>query len=162
MHASVMAWVGHQVASLNLRGRVLEVGSLDVNGSVRSLFNRRATEYVGVDMRPGPGVDIVARAAALPFDDALFDVVVTTETLEHDATFWLTMAEIGRVLKPGGYLILTTRGNGFGEHHEPDDFWRFMPSSRRRLVLLANCVMIDEALDPEVPGIFVVGRRNGG
>lgn len=154
MHASVMTWIGQQAAGLS--GSTLEVGSLDVNGSVRSLFG---DPYVGVDMRPGPGVDVVATADALPFDDASFDVVVSTEMLEHDPSPWLSLAEMGRVLRPGGHLLLTTRGNGFGEHHEPSDFWRFMPASRDRLLELANCDPVALALDPEVPGVFVHGLR---
>lgn len=159
MHDSVMAWVGYQAFVMNAhRGqRVLEVGSLNVNGSVRGCFEARA--YVGVDMRDGPGVDIVATADALPFPDASFDVVVSTEMLEHDPAFWLSLAEMGRVLRPGGQLILTTRGNGFGEHREPQDFWRFMPDSMPRLLDLAGCDPIATALDPEVPGVFMHGVR---
>jgi SAM-dependent methyltransferase len=157
MHDSVMAWVGEQVAEHDLAGRsTLEVGSLDVNGSVRSLF---AGAYVGVDMREGPGVDAVATSDALPFDDAAFSVVVSTEMLEHDPSPWLSLAEMGRVLAPGGHLLLTTRGNGFGEHNEPSDYWRFMPSSRTRLLELAGCQPLAMALDPEVPGVFVHGVK---
>lgn len=157
MHDSVMTWVGQQVAEHDLRdGATLEVGSLDVNGSVRSLF---VGPYIGVDMRPGPSVDVVATADRLPFPDASFDVVVTTEMLEHDPSPWLSLAEIGRVLRPGGRLILTTRGNGFFEHNEPSDYWRFMPAARERLLELASCVPVAVALDPEVPGVFAHGQR---
>lgn len=154
MHASVMTWVAEQAKGLD--GSVLEVGSLDVNGSVRRFF---PGPYVGLDMRPGPGVDVVGTADALPFPDAAFDVVVSTEMLEHDPSPWLSLAEMGRVLKPGGHLILTTRGNGFGEHNEPSDYWRFMPASRKVLLDLASCDVLELALDPEVPGIFAHGVR---
>lgn len=157
MHDSVMAWVATQVVTHQLAKRdTLEVGSLNVNGSVRSLFRG---PYTGVDMRAGPGVDQVALAAELPFPDASFDVVVSTEMLEHDPSPWLSMAEMGRVLKAGGHLLLTTRGNGFGEHNEPSDFWRFMPAARQRLLEMAGCRLVSMALDPEVPGIFVHGRK---
>lgn len=157
MHASVMTWVGNEVRKYQLAASsVLEVGSLDVNGSVRSLFRG---PYVGLDMRPGPGVDIVGTADALPFPDGSFDVVVSTEMLEHDARWWLSVAEMRRVLRAGGHLLITTRGNGFFEHLEPSDYWRFMPNSRRVILDLAGCEEIRTALDPEVPGIFVHGRR---
>lgn len=164
MHESVLEWVGAEVVRLRaqpgwtfLPWSVLEVGSLDVNGSVRGFFAPDA--YTGLDMRAGPGVDIVGTADALPFESDSFDVVVSTEMLEHDPSPWLSLAEMGRVLKPGGHLLLTTRGNGFGEHLEPDDFWRFMPGSRRRLLELAECDPVAMELDPQVPGVFVHGVR---
>lgn len=157
MHASVMGWVKSRVRHHGLADKsTLEVGSLDVNGSVRSLFRG---SYVGIDMRRGPGVDVVGTADKLPFTDDAFDVVVTTEMLEHDPSFWLSLAEMGRVLKPGGHLLITTRGNGFFEHNEPSDYFRFMPASRAVLVALAGCTLVAEELDPEVPGIFVHGIR---
>ncbi len=155
MHESVMDWIGVEVHKHGLADRdTLEVGSLNVNGSVREFFSG---SYIGLDMRDGPGVDIVGTADALPFVAGRFDVVVSTEMLEHDPAFWLSLAEMGRVLKPGGHLLLTTRGNGFGEHNEPSDYWRFMPASRDRLLDLASCDPLTTALDPQVPGIFMHG-----
>lgn len=152
-----MSWVGGQVDKHALAPRsTLEVGSLDVNGSVRSLFSGA---YLGLDMREGPGVDIVGTADRLPFSDGAFDVVVSTEMLEHDPAPWLSLAEMGRVLRKGGHLLLTTRGNGFGEHNEPSDYWRFMPASRTRLLELAGCKAVELAMDPEVPGVFAHGVK---
>ena len=152
-----MDWVGVEVHKYGLAGRdTLEIGSLNVNGSVRGFFSG---SYIGLDMRDGPGVDIAGTADALPFVAGRFEVVISTEMLEHDPTFWLSLAEMGRVLRPGGHLLLTTRGNGFGEHNEPSDFWRFMPASRDELLKLADCLPVSQALDPQVPGIFVHGIR---
>lgn len=130
----------------------LEVGSLDVNGSVRDLFDG---PYVGVDARPGPGVDAVMDGHGLSFTAESFDVVVSTEMLEHDQAFWLSLAEMGRVLRPGGHLLLTTRGNGFGRHEYPADYWRFMPDAGPLLAKLAGCAPLSVEEDPEVPGIFI-------
>jgi SAM-dependent methyltransferase len=152
-----MDWVGVEVHKYNLSGRdVLEVGSLNVNGSVRDFF---IGSYIGLDMRDGPGVDVVGAARELPFVAGRFEVVVCTEMLEHDPAFWLSLAEMGRVLKEGGHLLLTTRGNGFGLHNEPSDYWRFMPASRPLLAELAGCVVLTEMDDPQVPGVFVHGVR---
>lgn len=137
-------------------GRTLEVGSLDENGGIRDLFNG---DYIGVDMRKGPGVDLVAYAHDLPFDDGEFEIVVSTEMLEHDAQFWLSLPEMGRVLRRGGLLLLTMRGNGFPEHAFPSDYWRFMPNSAPVLASLAGCVIEDSRTDPEQPGIFVAASR---
>src|SRR5947209_4298942 len=130
-----MRWVAAKVTEHDLSSRsTLEVGAYNVNGSVRDLFTGA---YLGVDMRPGPGVGKVASADSLPFLDSEFGVVVSTEMLEHDPTFWLSIPEMARVLAPGGHLILTARGNGFPRHDYPGDYWRFTPDSFRLLFDLA-------------------------
>ena len=101
MHDSVLAWVPTQVDGL--QPPVLEVGSYNVNGSVREYFPK---PYTGVDMQEGPGVDKVADAHALPFEDGSFETVVSTEMIEHDPAFWLSLAEMRRVLKPGGQMTI--------------------------------------------------------
>jgi len=67
--------------------RVLEVGSGYVNGSVRPLIERfmRPKEYIGIDIELGKYVDIVLPAEELVeyFGSESFDVVLSTETLEH-------------------------------------------------------------------------------
>jgi SAM-dependent methyltransferase len=156
MHESVRAWIASEVAEHGLADlHTLEVGSLDVNGSIADLF----TDIIGVDMREGPGVDRVMDAHALEFPDAAFDAVVCCEMVEHDAAFWLSLAEIGRVLRPGGTLLLTTRGNGFPEHSYPWDYWRFMPNSGGLLSDLASCDLAELHEDPQVPGIFLRAIR---
>lgn len=156
MHESVLDWISAEVRRSRLEGPTVEIGSLDVNGSARPYFNG---PYVGFDLRDGPGVDVVASGHELPIEDASAEVVVCTEVLEHDPAFWLTLAEVRRILRPGGRLLLTTRGNGFGEHREPVDLWRFMPDSIPLLAELAGCVVDRWALDPQVPGVFLSGLR---
>lgn len=160
MHQSVMDWVASVVEFHELADKcTLEVGSLNENGTVRSCF---AGEYIGVDMRPGQDVDRVAKAHQLPYLDAYFDVVVSTEMLEHDRQFWLSLPEMGRVLKEDGLMILTARGNGFPPHAYPNDYWRFMPDAGPVLLQLAGCATLQTLSDPSPndPGIFALGRRN--
>jgi len=109
------------VESLRLQGRALDVGSYDVNGSVRELFD----EYVGLDMREGPNVTVHGNSHHLPFPDADFDVVLSLETLEHDDRFWESVAELRRVLKPGGSLVITVPNYRCPTHNYPADYWRF-------------------------------------
>jgi SAM-dependent methyltransferase len=160
MHPSVFAWVWSKVDVLGLADRaVLEVGSYDVNGSVRPFFTG---SYVGVDMRAGPQVDMVAYADALPFDDESFDVVVSTEMLEHDPRPWRSLDEMARVLRHGGVLLLTARGYDgrgcFPVHDYPDDIWRF---SGRSLEILANDAGLVARVDadPTDPGWFLEGVK---
>jgi SAM-dependent methyltransferase len=84
--------------------RVLEFGSLDINGSVRPLF--KTDSYLGIDLQGGPGVDIIADA--MFFDHPTkFDCVVCCEVLEH-AKFWDRIIQSAyRNLNSGGYFIVT-------------------------------------------------------
>lgn len=159
MHQSVRSWAIDVIGHYDLYGQeVLEVGSLDENGSIRDLFN--AEVYCGVDMRPGPGVDVVCNGNNLHYwQDHSWDIVVSTEMLEHDARFWLSLEEMGRVLKPKGYLMLTMRGNGFPHHAYPNDYWRFMPSAADSLLELADCDKLAVENDPQDSGLFIVGQK---
>lgn len=159
MHASVLDWVRLKAAEHDLSPRsTLEVGSFNVNGSPRQFF---AGPYIGVDMRSGPGVDEVAFAADLPYPDATFDVVVCTEMLEHDPTPWRSVPEMARVLRLGGWLLLTARGIGFPEHDYPGDFWRFTPSAFGVLFELADLTAVEVVPDPDPqsPGVFGLARK---
>lgn len=152
MHQSVREFVSHYP----IKGRILEIGSYDVNGSVRDLFPD--TDYIGIDMREGKGVDKVMNGAKLDFPDKSFDGVLYLETMEHDKTFWLTLAEIGRVLKEGGRLIATARGIGFPLHDYPGDYFRFTEQFFRELEGYDDKVVV---ADPQLPGVLFTGLRNG-
>lgn len=163
MHDSVFHWVGEKVKYCRETGislaQVLEIGSFNVNGTVRGHFE--GSVYTATDMRDGPGVDIVCNGHQLPFEDASFNAVVCVEVFEHDELFWVTTKEMGRVLKSGGVLFLTARGNGFPEHGFPNDYWRFMPESFKTLLQLAGCNPVDVRPDPQEchPGVFGFGVK---
>lgn len=112
---------------------VLDVGSLDVNGTYRPLIEPRGWDYTGLDIVPGPNVDVVA---ADPFDWPLisgsFDVVISGSTMEHVTAIWRWVPELVRVLRPGGTLIIITHWQ-FVEHRYPVDCWRIMPDGMRYL-----------------------------
>jgi SAM-dependent methyltransferase len=111
------------------RVRVLELGSMDVNGGLRDTFQNDAVEYVGVDFENGPGVDIVLDSAySLPFDSNSFDIVVASSVFEHTEFFWITILEIFRVLKSHGLFYMNAPSNG-EFHRFPVDCWRFYPDS---------------------------------
>src|SRR4051794_36911950 len=103
---------------------VLEVGALAGNGSARALVARHGpARYVGVDMEQGPGVDEVCTAEGLiaRFGENAFDVVLSTEMLEHVFDWRAVLHNLKGVVKPGGLLLLTTRSFGFGYHAYPYD-----------------------------------------
>ena len=135
MTSEVMEFVRDCLADYPIKGKVLELGSMDVNGSVRDLFadRERFPTYVGVDMQKGKGVDVVAMANDLPQGDRSVSVVVTTEMLEHDPRPWETIMETSRVLAAGGWFIVTTRNFMFPRHDYPSDLWRFSPEGLEEL-----------------------------
>lgn len=95
--------------------RVLEVGSYDVNGSVRRLFEG-AREYVGVDLVEGPGVDRVVDGSAIDDPDGSWDVTVSGECFEHDPHWEDTFRTMVRLARPGGLVAFTCASRGRIEH----------------------------------------------
>jgi SAM-dependent methyltransferase len=113
------------------RVKVVEIGSQDVNGSIRHSF--KDVDYVGVDFAEGNGVDVVLTDPySFPFADDEADVVVTSSCFEHSEFFWLTFVEAVRIVKPGGLIYLNAPSNG-PVHGYPVDCWRFYPDSGRAL-----------------------------
>jgi SAM-dependent methyltransferase len=107
---------------------VVEVGSQDVNGSLRAAAPDNV-RYIGLDFAEGRGVDVVIDdpyEVPLPNDSA--DIVVTSSCFDHSEFFWLTFLEISRILKPGGFIYLNAPSNG-SYHRYPVDCWRFYPDS---------------------------------
>jgi SAM-dependent methyltransferase len=115
MHPSAYNAIRDMLVGTDTEGlSIVEFGAFDVNGSVRPLFPGAAS-YVGVDVRDGPGVDIVADATEYT-PDAPVDIVVSTETLEHMARPELLIAAAWRALKPGGRLLITAAATGRAPH----------------------------------------------
>jgi SAM-dependent methyltransferase len=128
--------------------KILEIGSYIGGFSIRSLTNDK-TNYIGVDLTSGPGVDIVLENQyVLPFEDNYFDFVISSSCFEHSEFFWLTFLEIIRVLKPDGLFYLNAPSNGMF-HRYPVDCWRFFPDSGLALANWGkknnfNCEVIEQ------------------
>lgn len=113
--------------------RILDVGSYDVNGTLR-LVAPVASHYVGVDIQRGPGVDIVLPDPyRYPFVNRSFDLVVSTSCFEHDPMFWLTFTEMSRVMRDDGAMYINAPSNG-PYHGYPMDCWRFYADAHVGLV----------------------------
>jgi len=111
------------------RKRVLEVGSQDVNGSIKQLFTE--CDYTGVDWRPGPNVDIVSLAHDMKFDTP-FDAVVSASMLEHDPYWKQSLETMIQYIKPDGILMLSWGAALNAEHHNetaPDGKFHALPAS---------------------------------
>ena len=94
--------------------KVLEVGSLNINGTVRQFFT--ACEYVGIDVGAGPCVDIVCGGQEYDAPDASFDTIISCECFEHNPFWFETFENMIRMCKSGGLVIMTCAGTDREEH----------------------------------------------
>jgi predicted SAM-dependent methyltransferase len=115
--------------------KVVDFGSYDVNGSLKSIF--KSHEYIGIDMASGPNVDIVCTSDTTPFEDNSIDVIVSSSNFEHDDFFWMTFLEMCRIVKPGGLIYINAPSAG-PYHGYPGDSWRFYADSWKSLVKWAD------------------------
>jgi SAM-dependent methyltransferase len=132
-------------------GPVVEIGSCYAPGyqwlaDLRPLFP--GMDYVGCDARPGPGVDRIEDVYALTFANGYAGTVLLCEVLEHLRDPKAALAEVHRVLRDDGLLVVTVPFQ-LGLHAFPTDFWRFT-SSGLHLLLDAFPARTVFALGPRV------------
>lgn len=136
----------NRAAHAYARGRTLDVGCGDQ--PYRVLFDRIGCRYEGVDHPGGYAADhswsfsnfrpaVYSDALALPFRCESYRTVVSFQCLEHVADPFTAIAEMGRVLKPGGYLILTAP-QMVQRHCAPHDYFRFTRDGMRVLAARAG------------------------
>lgn len=162
MHSSVMDFLRRSIDSTFVTARdVLEVGSLNVNGSPRSLvYPMHPGKYIGVDQVPGSGVDKVASACHLveEFGIDAFDLVISTEMLEHAEEWRIAVSQMKRVTKAGGHLIITARGPGFPRHDFPADYWRFTPADFAQIFVDMDILRLEPDMGA-MPGVLIHARK---
>jgi SAM-dependent methyltransferase len=161
VHESVLIFGVEALAVVDIRAKsVLEVGSMNVNGSLRGhVLSLAPSCYVGVDFMAGDGVDVICNASFLEqrFGKDSFDVVISTEMLEHAEDWRSAISAMKSVLRPGGILLLTARGPGFPLHGYPHDWHRFTVQDFRRMFAdFEICVLKD---DPQHPGVLLLARK---
>jgi SAM-dependent methyltransferase len=122
--------------TLDCPGPILEIGSYQIAGQenvaeLRTLFPGK--RYIGVDFRPGPGVDCVANVEKLPQADGSVGTVIALNTFEHVRHFWKGFTEIHRVLRPAGVFLVSCPFY-FHIHSYPSDYWRFTPEALKVLL----------------------------
>jgi SAM-dependent methyltransferase len=94
--------------------RVLEIGSADINGSIRPFFP--GSDYTGVDLSAGPGVDVIASGDELALPDRDVDLAISCECFEHNPRWCETFVNMHRMTKAGGIVLITCASRGRMEH----------------------------------------------
>ena len=94
--------------------KVLDIGSLDINGSARDFFDD--CDYTGIDVGEGKGVDIVCPGEEWDAPDQTYDVVLSAECFEHNPNWLETFRNMMRMCKPGGLVFFTCATHGREEH----------------------------------------------
>ena len=93
---------------------VLEIGSYDVNGTIRNFFE--GSNYTGVDIIEGPGVDVVASGGDVGLPSNSFDLSISCECFEHNPVWVETFANMYRMTKDGCFMVVTCASTGRREH----------------------------------------------
>lgn len=160
--ANVLEFFIEEISEDEFKGkRVLEIGSKYVNGSIRPLIERFLCpkNYVGTDIEPGKYVDVVLNVENLAnhFGPESFDVVITTELLEHVNDWRLAISNMKEVLKPAGIIYLTTRSMGMPFHAYPYDFWRFEVDDMKNI--FSDFDIISLRKDNDAPGVFIKCKK---
>ena len=98
-----------------LNSRVLDIGAYDVNGNEKYLFDD-SCEFIGLDIGPGPGVDVICPAQEYDEPDESFDTIISCECWEHNPYYEESILNAIRMLKKGGLFIFTCATTGRPVH----------------------------------------------
>jgi hypothetical protein len=164
MHADAYAFVADAARRYRAAAPVLEIGARNINGSIREVLP--AEGYVGIDLRPGPGVDLVTDARVF-VPGPVFATVVCCEVLEHTAAADEIVAAGGEALEPGGLLIVTCAGAGRAPHSAVDggplgagEYYRNLSLAEVTAWAAEAGIEVLPAPGRPVPGdVYYVGRK---
>ena len=132
-----------------------------MNGSLRTFIEKFfPAEYIGVDIDNGLGVDIICSAENLVkvFGLSSFDLVISTEMLEHVKDWQMVISNIKCVCKPGGIMLMTTKSYGFHYHAYPYDFWRYELDDMKNI--FNDCEILVLENDDSSPGAFIKAKKS--
>jgi SAM-dependent methyltransferase len=157
----VRGFVEDVVAAVELPDPVVEFGALQVeaeqDGDLRPLFGGR--DYLGTDLREGPGVDHVEDLRALTLGDGTVGTALCLETLEHCADPVTACRELARVTATGGVCVVSAPML-LGRHGYPNDYFRFMPEALGVMLDGFDDVWTGSFGDPDIPQwVFAVAAQ---
>lgn len=125
---------------------VADLGSFDVNGTYRPLIEPDRS-YTGIDIEAGKNVDVVITDYHIPVEDNHFDALISGQCFEHVKNPFKLMAEVGRVVKPGGIVIVVAPFK-WEEHRYPVDCWRILSDGWKALFNESGIYTLDTEYTP--------------
>jgi FkbM family methyltransferase len=122
---------------------ILDIGSLNStndNFNYKSLFSNPKWNYNGLDYEDGNNVDILVDDIYNweKIKDQSYDVIISGQLFEHLKFFWITMEEIERVLKYGGYCCIIAPSSGPSHGSGNNDCYRFYEDGMKSLAKHVN------------------------
>lgn len=142
---------------------IYEFGSFQVPEQIgfadlRPLFHNK--EYIGCDMRKGPGVDKVLNLHAIDLPSESVGTVLCFDTLEHVEHPRMALKEIHRILQPDGIAVISSVMN-FRIHDYPYDYWRFTPEAFKSILKPFSNSFVGFQGDEDFPHTIVgIGFKN--
>jgi SAM-dependent methyltransferase len=140
--------------------RVLEIGSYNVNGSLRQIVKSwYPAEYIGVDIEKGPGVDVICKGEDLlrVFGKESFDIILCTEVMEHVVDWKKIISIIKNICRKNGIILLTTVSYGFRYHPYPLDLWRYETEDLE--AIFGDCEILRLEGDPVKHGVYIKVKK---
>lgn len=164
MHAEAYTFVQLVAEQLGPRQAVLEIGSRNINGTVRPLFN--GCKYLGIDLAPGFGVDRVANGATFAPEQRV-DTVLCLEVLEHTDEAEAIVANALRLLYPNGVLLITCAAPNREPHSAVDgaelkqgEYYRNVaPSELNEWVIMHGGEVVQLEYASERGDVYLWARR---
>ena len=146
-----MEWFKNNYLSVGDNLEILDVGSLDGSGNYNysDIFNEHNWNYTGLDIQAGNNVDIVITDIYNWFEieDNSYDVVISGQFFEHLDFFWLTMSQIERVLKPGGYVCIIVPSAGPNHGGDMLNCYRFYEDGLRAMARYVDLEVVHASVD---------------
>lgn len=137
MHNTVYEAVAKFVETLDSQKTLLiaDIGAQSINGNLRSLFDKPQWTYHGIDRQKDDNIDIEVGSETdrWNIEDNTYDVIVSVSTLEHTEFPWLVVAQMARILKPGGVGCITAP-YAWPQHGWPLDCWRIFPDGMKAVL----------------------------
>lgn len=148
---SKMEWFKNTYLNTSKKLDILDVGSLDSKGNYNysDIFDEEKWTYTGLDFQWGNNVDIIVTDIYNWFEveDNTYDVIISGQLFEHLEFFWLTMSEIERVLKPGGYVCIIAPSAGPKHGGNIPNCYRFHEDGLRAMAKYVDLEVLDVSVD---------------